>query len=255
MKKLLLLALSALVMTGCRFQKMDGPGMVGHADSTKTDSVQQVGLAADTLEEGERLRVGEHGSGMPGGEEQGMAPYQQEVMDIEEMPKTAERKDSHMQFAVYINKESAESEEGAFDAIYSVWLADERTGTVKKVCQTNPTAAPIWEQMKGKDPDAASTELQLIATAERAWIAPGDVSKVIVEGCPDGRNYWTYIIDTDAHTVKQLPSTEGVQNLDWNAKEIIVASYGYDDDGRYSFKRVYNIDGKFLRRTGEIERE
>ena len=183
------------------------------------------------------------------------APYQQEVMDIEEMPKTAERKDSHMQFAVYINKESAESEEGAFDAIYSVWLADERTGTVKKVCQTNPTAAPIWEQMKGKDPDAASTELQLIATAERAWIAPGDVSKVIVEGCPDGRNYWTYIIDTDAHTVKQLPSTEGVQDLDWNAKEIIVASYGYDDDGRYSFKRVYNLEGKFLRRTGEIERE
>jgi hypothetical protein len=160
-----------------------------------------------------------------------------------------------MQFAVYINKESAESEEGAFDAIYSVWLADERTGTVKKVCQTNPTAAPIWEQMKGKDPDAASTELQLIATAERAWIAPGDVSKVIVEGCPDGRNIWTYIIDTNAHTVKQLPSTEGVQDLDWNAKEIIVASYGYDDDGRYSFKRVYNIDGKFLRRTGEIERE
>lgn len=112
MKKLLLFALSALVMTGCRFQKLDGPGMVGHADSTKTDSTQQVGLAADTLEEGE-----------PTGEEQGMAPYQQEVMDIEEMPKTAERKDSHMQFAVYINKESAESEEGAFDAIYSVWLA------------------------------------------------------------------------------------------------------------------------------------
>jgi hypothetical protein len=244
MKKLLLFALSALVMTGCRFQKMDGPGMVGHADSTKTDSTQQVGLAADTLRDGE-----------PSSEEQGMAPYQQEVMDIEEMPKTAERKDSHMQFAVYINKESAESEEGAFDAIYSVWLADERTGTVKKVCQTNPTTAPIWEQMKGKDPDAASTELQLIATAERAWIAPGDVSKVIVEGCPDGRNIWTYIIDTNAHTVKQLPSTEGVQDLDWNAKEIIVASYGYDDDGRYSFKRVYNIDGKFLRRTGEIERE
>lgn len=244
MKKLTLLALATLALTGCRFQKLDGPGMVGHADSTYVNGTQQVGMAKDTLAEGE-----------PSGEEQGLAPYQQEVMDIEQMPKTAERKDSHMQYAVYINQEQAESEEGAFDAIYSVWLADERTSTVKKVCQTNPTAAPLWEQMKGKDPDAVSTELQLIATAERTWIAPGDVSKVIVEGCPDGRNYWTYIIDTEAHTVKQLPSTEGVQDLDWEKKEITVASYGYDDDGRYSFRRVYNIDGKFLRRTGEIERE
>lgn len=52
MKKLLLFALSALVMTGCRFQKLDGPGMVGHADSTDVDSSQQVKMAADTLEEG-----------------------------------------------------------------------------------------------------------------------------------------------------------------------------------------------------------
>ena len=38
-------------------------------------------------------------------------------------------------------------------------------------------------------------------------------------------------------------------------KEITLASYSYDDDGRYSFTRVYSLDGKFLRRTGEIERE
>lgn len=246
MKKLFILAAIALAWVGCgnKTTVSRPEKSTGNANSTEVDSVKQTEPTTDTLEEGEPL-----------GEEEGLAPYQQEVMDISEMPKTAERLDSHIQYAVYINKESAESEEGSFDAIYSVWLADERTGTVKKVCQTNPMAAPIWEQMKGKDPDAASTELHLIATAERGWIAPGDVSKVIVEGCPDGRNIWTYIIDTNAHTVKQLPSTEGVQDLNWSAKEIIVGSYGYDDHGRYSFQRVYNIDGKFLRRSGEIERE
>lgn len=186
---------------------------------------------------------------------EGMISNQEDVMDISEMPKKAERKDSHLQYALYVNVERPASDEGAMDAIYSVWLADERIGTVQKVCQTNPTAAPLWEKMQDKDPDAIDTDLQQIASAERAWIAPGDVSKVIVEGCPDGRNYWTYIIDTDAHTVKQLPSTEGVQNLDWEKKEMTVASYGYDGEGRYSFQRVYSIDGRFLRRTGEIERE
>ena len=51
------------------------------------------------------------------------------------------------------------------------------------------------------------------------------------------------------------PSTEGVVSLDWEKKEIIAASYGYDDDGRYSVNKAYSLDGKFLRRVGENKRE
>ena len=52
-----------------------------------------------------------------------------------------------------------------------------------------------------------------------------------------------------------MPSTEGVVSLDWEKKEIIAASYGYDDEGRYSVNKAYSLDGKFLRRVGEKERE
>lgn len=102
---------------------------------------------------------------------------------------------------------------------------------------------------------AVDVPITQIASAEKAYIAPGDVSKVIVEGCPDGRNMWTYIIDPYKGTAKQLPSTEGVVTLEWEKKEIIASSYGYDDDGRYSVKKAYSLEGKFLRTVGNKERE
>ena len=117
-----------------------------------------------------------------------------DLLDIDEMPKTAVRQpDAHFQHAVYVNIDKPASGEGEMDAIYSVWLADERAGTVIKVCVTNPMAELQWQKMNGKD--AVNVPITQIASADKAYIAPGDVSKVIVEGCPDGRNIWTYIID------------------------------------------------------------
>lgn len=179
-----------------------------------------------------------------------------DLLDISEMPKTAVRQENaHFQYAVYVNVDKPASGEGEMDDVRSVWLANERSGTVIKVCVTNPKAEALWNKMSGKDADGVSVALTQIAAADKAMIAPGDVSKVIVEGCPDGRNIWTYIIDPYQGTAIQLPSTEGVMSLDWEKKEIIAASYGYDDDGRYSVNKAYSLDGKFLRRVGEKERE
>ncbi|MEE3386471.1 MAG: hypothetical protein VZR36_15680, partial [Prevotella sp.] len=179
-----------------------------------------------------------------------------DLLDISEMPKTAVRQqDAHLQYAVYINVDKPASGEGEMDDVRSVWLANERSGTVIKVCVTNPKTEAQWNKMSGKDADGVSVALTQIAAADKAMIAPGDVSKVIAEGCPDGRNIWTYIIDPYYGTAIQLPSTEGVVSLDWEKKEIIAASYGYDDDGRYSVNKAYSLDGKFLRRVGEKERE
>ena len=185
-----------------------------------------------------------------------MTTSAQSLLDISQMPKNAVRQpDPYFQHAVYINIDRPSSGEGEMDAVSSVWLADERAGTVIKVCVTNPMAEAVWSKMQGKDASAVDVPLTQIAAADKAWIAPGDVSKVIVEGCPDGRNVWTYIIDPREGTARQLPSTEGVMNLDWEKKEIIAASYGYDEDGRYSVQKAYTLDGTFLRQVGDKERE
>ena len=171
-----------------------------------------------------------------------------DLLDISEMPKTAVRQENaHFQYAVYVNVDKPASGEGEMDDVRSVWLANERSGTVIKVCVTNPKAEAQWSKMSGNEADGVSVALTQIAAADKAMIAPGDVSKVIAEGCPDGRNIWTYIIDPYYGTA--------IQSLDWEKKEIIAASYGYDDDGRYSVNKAYSLDGKFLRRVGEKERE
>ena len=222
MKKMIIVIAVVLVMVvfmGCKYvrgQILDGPGM--ERDSTDYPQEKQLGIS--------------------------------------EMPKTAVRQENaHFQYAVYVNVDKPASGEGEMDAVRSVWLADERTGTVIKVCVTNPMAEVQWSKMSSKDADGVSVALTQIAAADKAMIAPGDVSKVIVEGCPDGRNIWTYIIDPYQGTAIQLPSTEGVVSLDWEKKEIVAASYGYDDDGRYTVNKAYSLDGKFLRMVGGKERE
>ena len=79
---------------------------------------------------------------------------------------------------------------------------------------------------------------------------------MVVEGCPDSRNIWTYIIDVNTLTAMQISATEGVQECDWDRKEIIVSSYGYyEEGGRYTYKKAIDVNGRFLRQVGERERE
>ena len=59
-------------------------------------------------------------------------------------------------------------------------------------------------------------------------------------------------------TAIQLPSTEGVQEIDMDKGEIIAASYGYypaPDYGRYTVNKAYSLEGKFLRQVGEPQPE
>ena len=244
MKKYLLLCAACLLAAACKntpvANKLDGDGM--ERDTTLTDTTT-VAQPTDTVaEEGEAV-----------GEEQGTDPYEQyDIRAFDEMPKTAERKDAYFQWAVYVNEEVAPTEDNPVGT-YTVWLADERSGTVARILQTNPNARAPWDRM---EKNAIPIPTNLVATAEKAWLAPGDVSKVIVEGCPDSRNYWTYIIDCNTNTAKMFPTTEGVVLLDWDHGEIILASYGYHEGGgRYSQKKAYNLNGVFLRNVGKPEDE
>ena len=254
MKKMIIVIVVILVIAifmGCKYvrgQILDGPGM--ERDTTDYPQEEPVdGLNKEAILDGPD---GTSTHAFTGSKDS----VEVDLLDISEMPKTAVRQENaHFQYAVYVNVDKPASGEGEMDAVKSVWLANERSGTVIKVCVTNPKTEAQWSKMSGKDADGVSVAITQIAAADKAMIAPGDVSKVIVEGCPDGRNVWTYIIDPYQGTAIQLPSTEGVVSLDWEKKEIIAASYVYDDDGRYSVNKAYSLEGKFLREIGGKERE
>lgn len=243
-------ALCVGFLTSCR-GKMTISGDNG-TDSIEfdTDSIRQVNL---------NMRMGDAESDEGGGADEtelgGMAPYEEATFPIDQLPASAEEQDRQGGLVLYVNAEQTRSEDEP-EGIYSVWMADERARTVRRILLTNPTAPGLWDDMKDKN--AAPTAMHLIATAERALFATKDGSRIVVEGCPDGRNYWTYIVDTKRRTVKQLPSTEGVQSIDLNRGEILLASYGYypaPDYGRYTVTHAYSTEGKFLRQVGEPEPE
>ncbi len=246
MKKALFVFSTALILTSCNglFKTKTDDNPSNNTDSVVADITDII--VNNFYEEGEPTSEDEA---------QGLAPYESALVDISQIPETAERQDAYFQFAVYVNVDN-EPDEDDLEGIYSVWWADERSGTAIKVLTTNPTAGGQWDSMNKENSDAVDVPMHLIATASKAYLAPGDVSKIIVEGCPDARNIWTYIIDTQTQTAKQLPSTEGVQHLDWDNKEIIAASYGYyPEGGRYTYSKAYSLDGKFLRQASEPEPE
>ncbi len=68
-----------------------------------------------------------------------------DLLDISEMPKTAVRQENaHFQYAVYVNVDKPASSEGEMDDVRSVWLANERSGTVIKVRLYNCLLQKVW---------------------------------------------------------------------------------------------------------------
>jgi len=228
----------ALVMMGCTHSSTNS------TNDVTEDSVTDV-VTEETKEDGQSDET----------EMTGVAMYQQDVMDASALPKTAKLVDNRGQLALYVNEEQTATEDNQ-NAYYTVWLMDEKAKTVQRVCYTNPTAAAPWEEMRGEKADAVEVPIHLIATAEQAYFAPGKGTQILVEGCPDGRNIWTYIIDMDSHTAKMFPSNEGVNSMNYDRNEIVLASYGYyDEGGRYTYLRAYSPNGKYLKHVGEKEPE
>ena len=164
-------------------------------------------------------------------------------MDIEvRLPDDAELKDEDGDRELYVNVDGVGSENGQ----WSVWLRDKNTGFVTYLFATENTAEPRWDQMQ--DGNGIKVPIDLIAAGNcyTALFIPWDADKIFVEGCPDERNVWSYIIDMNTKEAIQLPTNEGLIAIDPGKREIHMSHYLYHPEGgRYSVERVYTIDGKF----------
>ena len=237
MKKIFWTLSAALILVGCN-KLSQAKAYVEAVDSlmNTADSIHEEGEADDS-------------------EMLGLAQYEVQEFDLSELPSSAEEQDRVFNHVLYVNVEEEPNEDDPV-GVYTVWVADERWDNLRRVITTNPTAVAPWDQMSGKNADGVAVPMHLIAVASSAQYASEDLSKIVVEGCPDGRNMWTYIIDLIKRTAIQLPSTEGVQEIDMDKGEIIAASYGYyPEGGRYTVNKAYSLEGKFLRQTSDPQPE
>lgn len=162
------------------------------------------------------------------------------------LPSTAVRKDEKVDWELYVNLDVAASEDHPNQ--WSVWMVNKQTGGTRCLFQTNNDAAPKWEEMK--DGNAIEVALEDISAGDCdvAKLVPGDPYKVYVEGCPDGRNVWSYLYNVRTGRIMQFPASEGLIELDWRNDRITLSAYRYyPEGGRYSVKKDFTLDGKFLK--------
>lgn len=164
------------------------------------------------------------------------------------LPANAQLSAKSPYYEIYIQSiQEADEEDQA--SVVAIWVKDLRNKTVKKLFTTNPLTEPRWADMK--DGNAVSVPLNSIASAEKVFFVPYDVHTIIVQGCPDLRNVWSYIINLEKQTAKQLCSTSGLVGFSNEACYIIMESYRYNTDpevgGRFPVLKVFDQQGKFIK--------
>lgn len=164
-------------------------------------------------------------------------------MDIEvRLPEEAELKDEDNDRELYVNVDGVGSENGQ----WSVWMRDKITGIVTYLFASENTAEPRWSEMQDGNGIKVSIDEIAAGNCYTTLFIPWDSDKIFVEGCPDDRNVWSYIIDINTKEAIQLPTNEGLIAIDPEKREIHMSNYLYHPEGgRYSVERVYTLDGKF----------
>ena len=164
---------------------------------------------------------------------------------LQTLPNTAILCDSKGSFELYKNLDIESSDDHPNQ--WSLWLRDKETGKVIFLIQTNNDAEPRWEEMT--DANALEVPLEQIAAGEcdQAFLIPNAPGKVFVEGCPDGRNIWSYIYDFYMQRIIQLPTNEGFVDCDIQNKYIRLSNYRYyPEGGRYSVIKTFTYSGRFI---------
>lgn len=164
------------------------------------------------------------------------------------LPATAKLVDDNGDKQLYLNVERAASEDD-LGGVTSVWLYNKQQNTTTRILVSNPEAQGAWDRMQNHN--AVPVAMNQVAAADNARFIVGD-SKIIVEGCPDARNIWSYIIDLNTKKAVQLSSNAGLVGFCGEDETyIVMSSYRYNPDpevgGRFPVLLVFSTEGRFMK--------
>ena len=231
MKKLLILGAIVLTWTACGNKTNSAATDAAVADSTAKTEIVQVS---------DSIYVADEETG------------EDDDFIEQTLPNTAVQKDENAEVILYTNLDIAPTEDS--NSQTSVWLKYKNSGKVRFLFNTNNDAKPRWEEMK--DGNGIMVPIEDIAAGEcdNCRLISWDRDKILVEGCPDSRNIWSYIYDIRNQNAIQLPSTEGLLDIDATGHLFNMSLYRYyPEGGRYSVKRSYTIDGKYTGKEQVLE--
>ena len=98
-------------------------------------------------------------------------------------------------------------------------------------------------------------QLKDIHAVYTAHVVPYE-KKIVIDGCFDMRNIFSYLIDVDTNEVKHLPTNCGLIGFTPEEGYIVMGSYAYNNavdeegeiiGGRHTVMSVFNVDGECIK--------
>lgn len=128
----------------------------------------------------------------------------------------------------------------------TLWSYDEKTQEAKRIVSTIGEDVAVWcksdtiKSIWPKDSISSIYSAKIIS-----W--PDAPLRIVVDGCLDQRNVWTYIISEDSDSAILLPTNAGF--LGYTAEEDLIIAQSYDYygfGGRYNVLKVFDSYGNLM---------
>ena len=150
--------------------------------------------------------------------------------------------------SVQILWEVVDSAQDEFDVpVTALWIRNKSSGDEKKLLQTVRPDQHCWYM--GDGDRWFDVPIDSIAAISKAYIVSDNPLRLLVEGIPDCRNVFSYVIDISTHTAKYVPSNSGFLGATEEGY-LIFLSYRYVSDkdiaGRYTFLQIFDENGAMV---------
>ncbi len=150
-----------------------------------------------------------------------------------------------------ILREVVDSAKDEFDVdVVALWIKDQKTGTMEKLLQTVRPNGDSWYITDGDKFEPTSIDsIPSIYTAHIYSWSPLGLRSIIVEGCHDMRNVYSYFIDVPSRKAWYVPANSGYLGETGEEGYMVFQSYRYGPDGiggRYTFLQVFNDEGEMV---------
>lgn len=171
---------------------------------------------------------------------------------VDPLPSTAQKKDAAYGYIAYIQNEG----KGEMSETNSVWITDEKGQNARKICTSNDSNRKVFAWKTEGEPCSltdvlAADEVKIVKNAK------SDRVYLVVSGCPDMRNIYSYLIQIDPQSDSciHIPAAENFEGYKAENNSLCFYNYGYHDEGgRYRYALFYDFNGKLLSK-GEPENE
>lgn len=130
---------------------------------------------------------------------------------------------------------------------YNVYKINKETGNKSKILTTNdPYSYKNFDMQAKRFVEVCIDSIPFVSTASIIELNP---LKVILEGCPDSRNEYSFLVDVDKNRAYYVPAVSGYLGP-LEEGLLVFRSYAYntgvDAAGRHTILKIFNLEGKFL---------